>query len=84
MTEIDAATRQAAISAVCKADRFLSSARINLVGRRLPLAGTHRDPEAALIELQRAVEAISEAIRLIETAAPPRVEQHPQLWKSVS
>jgi len=36
------------------------------------------------MELRRAVAAISEAIRLIETTAPPRVEPHAQPWKAAS
>jgi hypothetical protein len=84
MTDIDAATREAAISAVGKADRFLSSARMNLIGRRVPLAGTHYDADKALTELQHAAEALSEAIRLIKTAPPPGVEQLAKSGMSVS
>ena len=84
MTDIDAATREAAISAMGNANRYLSSARLNLIGRRLPLAGTHRDTEMALTELLRAVEAIAEAIRLIETARPPGVGQDAKSVVSLS
>ena len=55
-------------AATAKAYAHINKARSSLIGRRLPLAGVHRDMDAALADLRAAHTSIGEAIRLIESS----------------
>ena len=61
--------RERALTAIRNAHSGLLSAQRNLLGRRISLAGLHRDEATALKELREVERLIGEAICAIETPA---------------
>jgi hypothetical protein len=66
---MDEANRVQAINLMGIANNHLTSAWRHLVGRRVPLAGLHRDFDKALADLRSVHEKIGEAIQLFQNRA---------------
>lgn len=58
--------KQSAFAAASKAHAHLVSARKQLIGQRLPLAGTYCDFEKAALDLRAAQKKIEEALQAVE------------------
>jgi hypothetical protein len=66
---MDEASNERALAAVRIANKHLMSAWQHLAGRRLPMAGVHRDFDKALADLRLVHEKTGEAIQLIQSRA---------------
>jgi hypothetical protein len=63
---MDEASNERALTAVRIANKHLMSAWQHLAGRRLPMAGIHRDFDKALADLRLVYEKTAEAMQLIQ------------------
>ena len=71
---MDDTSKLSAFAAATEAHAHLASARKQLIGQRLPLAGTHCDLDKAAAELRAAHRKIAEAIHAVETGRRDKPE----------
>lgn len=63
--------KYSALSAATEAHAHLASARKQLIGQRLPLAGTQCDLDKAAADLRIARQKVEEALHALETGQLP-------------
>ena len=71
VVRMDDKFRHSAFAAASKAHAHLASARKQLIGQRLPLAGTHCDLQQASLELRAAQRQIDEALQAVAACQVP-------------
>ena len=65
---MDETSKYSALAAATEAHAHLASARKQLIGQRLPLAGTQCDLDKAAADLRVARQKVEEALKALETA----------------
>jgi len=64
---MDETNKYSALAAATEAHAHLASARKQLIGQRLPLAGTQCDLDKAVADLRIARQKVEEALQVLET-----------------
>ena len=64
---MDETSRFSALAAAAEAHAHLASARKQIIGQRLPLAGTQCDLDKAVADLRVARQKVDEALQALET-----------------
>jgi hypothetical protein len=64
---MDETSRYSALAAAAEAHAHLASARKQIIGQRLPLAGTQCDLDKAVADLRVARRKVEEALQALET-----------------